>query len=58
MRKIYKKYRARFWRLFRRPVFLGPTSLGWPSPLVEGDYYRSITGKFYEIKDGFWQVKP
>lgn len=53
----YKKYRARFWRLFRKPIYLGSTVYGWPKHLVEGDYYKSFTGYYFEIKDGVWRLK-
>jgi len=49
----YKKLRAKFYRLFRRPVNLDEYHT-WPTPLVEGDYYSSL-GITYKITNGVWK---
>lgn len=45
---------SRVWR-WREPVLLGRIE-DWPQ-LIEGDYYRSITGEYYEIRRGRWAPK-
>jgi hypothetical protein len=43
----------------RDPVLLPSVSGGepWPVPLIEGDYYLSWDGGYWELKDGTWKKK-
>lgn len=54
--------RAKFWRLFRKPVDLDAyveQHGQWPRHLVEGDYYTSLFGQRFAITKGIWRpVSP
>ena len=42
----------------RWPVKLPPIEVDdWPSPLVAGDWYVSVTGEEFILKDGHWRPR-